>query len=170
MSLTREDAGILLARWGEVLAAAGLFALGAWTFLLGGLLLEPVGALTALLALAWGFVAVRRLRFRRGIAAPGIVEVDEGQIGYLAPTGGRYLALADIVEVRLLIVSDTRVWRLRTAGGEALLVPVAAAGSEKLFDAFATLPGIDMGRLARALDGAGDGGPLWQRVRLAGQV
>ena len=76
-----------------------------------------------------------------------MVEVDEGQVGYWGPSFGGFVALADLVEVRLTEFHGTRQWRLRTASGEVLTVPVDAAGAEKLYDAFAALPGIDMAAL-----------------------
>ena len=95
--------------------------------------------------------ALRRARFAQTIAAPGIVELDEGQVGYLAPELGGFLSLAELVEIRLLTLRGKRVWRLKQADGQALLIPVDAAGAERLFDAFAGLPGMDTQALVAAL-------------------
>ena len=95
-----------------------------------------------------------------------MVDLDEGRIGYWGTGGGMlggYLALEDLVEIRLLLLKDSQFWRLKSRDGQALLVPVAAAGSEKLFDAFAGLPGIDMGALAAALDRRISAQSLWRR-------
>ena len=44
------------------------------------------------------------------------------------------------------------MWRLRQHDGQALLIPVSAMGAERLFDAFAALPGMDTGVLVAAVD------------------
>jgi hypothetical protein len=80
------------------------------------------------------------------------VEVDEGQVGYLGPSFGGFVALPDLVEVRLVTMYGRRLWRLKQADGQALLIPVDAAGAERLFDAFGSLPGMDMAALLAALE------------------
>lgn len=163
MSFLRPEIAAGLARWREVIAAVAALAAGAWLAWLGGWLLVPLGGMVIVLALAWGTIALRRLRFLRGVAAPGMVEVDEGQIGYFGPSFGGFIALAELSELRLTVRHGARHWRLKTSAGEVLLVPVDAAGAEKLHDAFAALPGIDMARLAAALDRGAETVPLWRR-------
>ena len=43
------------------------------------------------------------------------------------------------------------MWRLKQTDGQALLIPVDAEGAEKLFDVFASLPGMDTAELVLAL-------------------
>lgn len=152
-----------LHRWREVIAAALLLLFAGWLVRLGGWLLQGIGLILAALALGWTVIAWRRMRFLRGGAAPGVVEVDEGQVGYWGLNTGGFIALADLAELRLAEVGGTRHWRLRTHGGEVLMVPVDAAGAERLYDAFATLPGIDMAALTAALDRGVGTLPLWKR-------
>ncbi len=64
----------------------------------------PLGAVLGATGLAWLVVALRRRRFARAIEAPGVVEVDEGQIGYLGPTFGGYIALRELAEIRMIDV------------------------------------------------------------------
>lgn len=165
MSFLRPEVVAGLARWREVIAAAAALTIGGWLVWLGGWFLMPLGAAVCVLAVAWGLIALRRLRFLRGVAAPGVVEVDEGQIGYFGPTFGGFVALSDLAEVRLAVFHGARHWRLKTTAGEVLLVPVDAAGAEKLYDAFAVLPGIDMARLVAAIDRGVETLPLWTRTR-----
>lgn len=145
-------------RWREVLAACGFGAFGLWLIWLGGYVLFPAGMLVLVAAAAWGLTALRRMRFVQSVNAPGVVEVDEGQIGYLGPTFGGYVAIPDLSEVRLVTIYGRRMWRLKQADGQAVLVPVDAAGSERLFDAFASLPGMDMVALMDAIGTAGSAG------------
>ena len=108
-------------------------------------------------AVAWGIDARRRMRFRREIAAPGVVELIEGAIRYYGARAlGGEIALRDLVEVRLLTLRGHPHWRLRSDAGEALLIPAEAAGASALADAFATLPGFDMAAAARALQALAD--------------
>jgi hypothetical protein len=129
----------------------------------GGWLLGALGLVLAVAAAGWGIVAFRRMRFRGTGDAPGVVEVVEGQIGYFGPTFGGFVALSDLVELRLVDQSGSRYWRLRTADGQALIVPLMALGAEKLFDAFAALPGLHGDVLMRALEDDPGDKPVWRR-------
>lgn len=153
MTLVRPELAALLSRGREVLAAASLGLFGLWLFWLGGWLLQAVGLVALVVAAGWGFQAWRRMRFAQDGEAPGIVEVDEGQISYFGPVTGGAVSLPDLVELRLLTLRGRRVWRLKQSDGQALLIPVEARGAEALFDAFAALPGLDTGDLVAALQG-----------------
>jgi hypothetical protein len=135
----------------EVIAAQALGLLGLWVAAQGGVVLLPAGALVMALAAALGLSALRRMRFAQGVAAPGMVEVDEGQVGYLGPAFGGYVALPDLIELRLVTIHRRRLWRLKQSDGQALLIPVDAAGADRLFDVFASLPGMDTAELVGAL-------------------
>lgn len=161
MPLIRPAAAATLRRFSEVLAAAALAGFGLWLMLLGGWLLWPLGGVTVVLALAWAMQALRRVRFHQPAKAPGVVEIDEAQVGYYAPDLGGYVSLDDLVELRLVRLRGSRFWRLKQSDGQALLVPVDAAGSDRLYDAFAALPGMDTQALVAALeDAAPAGSPL----------
>ena len=157
MPLIRPEVMATVARWREVIAAGVLATLGLWVALRGGYLLVPVGAAIIALAMAWGFLAFRRLRFQQEVLAPGWVEVDEGQVGYFGPAFGGYVALPDLIEIRLLTMRGRRLWRLKQADGQVLLIPVDAAGAERLFDAFGSLPGLGSAALIAALSLGGSG-------------
>jgi hypothetical protein len=152
MPLIRPEISASVLRAREVIASAalGLFAL--WLVWLGGYILFPLGLMVLALAAIWALNALRRLRFAQGVHAPGVVEVDEGQIGYLGPSFGGYVAIPDLTELRLVTMYGRRMWRLKQADGQAVLVPVDAAGAERLFDTFASLPGMDMSALMAAVD------------------
>ncbi len=136
----------------EVIAAGLAATFGLWLVWLGGYVLFPLGFAILAVAAAWGVTALRRVRFAQEVAAPGMVEVDEGQVGYLGPTFGGYVALPDLVELRLVTMHGRRLWRLKQADAQTLLIPVDAAGAERLFDAFASLPGMDIAALVDAAD------------------
>jgi hypothetical protein len=167
MSFVRPEVRASFASWREVLAAAAVAAMGLWLIWLGGYLLVPLGVIFGTFGLIWAAIALRRRRFARTVEAPGVVEVDEGQVGYLGPTFGGYVSLRELTEIRLIDIHGKRHWRLRQADGQVLLIPVAAAGAELLHDAFATLPGIEMTVLSRALDARQGTDILWRRTKHA---
>lgn len=158
MSFVRPEARAAFWRWREVIVAGGFAGFGLWLMLLGGFLLLPLGAVTTVLAFGFGLLALRRLRFAQSGDAPGVVELDEGQISYFGPTFGGALALRELSELRLITQFGRRMWRLRQHDGQALLIPVEAAGAERLFDAFAALPGMDTAALVAALSPQEAGG------------
>lgn len=162
--MIRSEVRAVLHRWREVIAAGAVAAAGLWLLSLGGYVLIPAGAAVTALAAGWAMIALRRIRFLRGVGAPGVVEVDEGQVGYFGPTFGGFVALADLAELRLAEFHGARAWRLKTHDGQVLLIPVDAAGAERLYDAFAALPGIDMARVTAALDHGQATLPLWRRA------
>lgn len=156
--MIRPELRATLWRWREGIAAGAVAAFGLWVALQGGWVLVPFGLVVAAFGAGLGVQAWRRLRFVQGGDAPGVVEVDEGQISYMGPALGGFVSVPELVELRLMTLRGRRLWRLRQADGQALLVPVEAAGAEALFDVFATLPGMDMAALLAALAPAGPAG------------
>ncbi len=154
MSWLRPEVVSALHRGREVIAGGATVALGLWLAAHGGWLLVPAGLCLAALGLWFAVMAWRRMRFDQGPDGPGVVEINEGQVGYLGPGAGGFVSLADLVELRLLTLRGRRVWRLKQADGQALLIPVDAAGADRLFDAFASLPGMDSSALVAALQSA----------------
>lgn len=149
--MIRSDVTAFLHRWREVIAALALALFGLYLASLGGVILVPFGLAFAALAAALALQALRRLRFAGDTPAPGLIEVDEAQITFLSAIGGGAVSLAELAEIRLVTRNGHRYWHLRQTDGTALPVPVDATGSAALFDAFATLPGMDTGALVAAL-------------------
>jgi len=90
MSFVRPELRAALWRWREVIAGFAVAGFGAWLAMLGGYFFYGLGGLVAVLGLALAWVAWRRARFHGQGAAPGVVEVTEGQITYLAASGGGF--------------------------------------------------------------------------------
>lgn len=151
MSFIRPELADALWRWREVGLGAALAVMGIWTATGGGYLLIPLGLSLLALGLGWALTAWRRLRFRQEGEAPGILRVTEAQIAYYGPRVGGIVGLPDLSEIRLLTLRGRRIWKLKQGDGQLLHIPVEADGAEALFDAFATLPGIDMAALVAAL-------------------
>lgn len=152
MNHFRPEAIAHLRRWAEPAFGATIMAAGLWTATRGGVFPTVIGLAIAGLGLAWAILGWRRLRFAIGDDAPGWVEVDEGRITYLGPKLGGSVGLPDLIEIRLLSLRGRRVWRLKQADGQVLLVPLDAAGAAALFDSFAALPGLTSAALVVALD------------------
>ncbi len=151
MNFIRPELMAAATRWREVIAAAATAALGLWTASHGGYLLTPFGFALFALGAGWALTAWRRLRFQQEGEAPGIVRVTEAQIAYYGPRVGGFVGLPELSELRLLILRGRRIWKLKQGDGQLLHIPVESDGAETLFDAFATLPGIDMAALVAAL-------------------
>lgn len=152
MTFIRPQATALLWRLREVILTSGIAAFGLWLVWLGGWFLVPLGLIVLAIAGLLLRHAFARLRFLQAVGAPGIVELDEAQLAYMGPEVGGYISLNEAVELRLVTMRGRRLWRIKQADGQAMLVPVDAAGAEQLFDAFAALPGMDVTVLSHALD------------------
>ncbi|MBL9073202.1 hypothetical protein [Tabrizicola sp.] len=168
MSFIRPELAAAALRWREVLVAASLALLGLWTATRGGYFLTPLGLALLAMGAGWAHTAWRRLRFQQEGEAPGIVRVTEAQIAYYGPRVGGFVGLPDLVELRLLTLRGRRIWKLKQADGQLLHIPVESDGAEALFDAFATLPGIDMAALVAAL--GSDAPPSDSRVIALAEV
>ncbi|MDP0929820.1 hypothetical protein Q0601_21755 [Paracoccus onubensis] len=155
--MIRPELRKFLSRWSEPLVAGGISLAGLWLAFRGGWFLALLGGMIILVGAALLIGAWQRMPFRRRIAAPGVVEIDEGTVRYYDVTvPGGEIALRDLTEIRLLRLNGRGYWRLRSDLNEALLVPVDAAGAEALAHAFTALPGLDMGLLSAALAHLGE--------------
>lgn len=152
--MIRPQAFRAIKRWSEIAIAGAMFVLGAyWALALGGYIFAPLGLGLMGTALGLGVWAYRRLRFAQDVNAAGLIEVIEGELRYFAPdhSAGGFINLPDLVELRLLHMGARRFWRLKSQDGQALLVPIDAAGNAALFDAFAALPQMDSAALIAAI-------------------
>lgn len=180
MSFIRREVLHGLIRLREVILGGVIGAVGLRLAWLGGYFFGPLGLAVLALGIGWAMLAWRRIRFAQAGDAPGMVEVNEGEIAYFGPRLGGTVGVPDLAEIRILSLRGRRVWRLKQGDGQVILIPVEAAGADQLFDAFAALPGMDTAVLVAALapQGAGTGNVLaldgidrliWQR-RGAGVV
>lgn len=168
MSVVRPELRAAIHRWREVLIGLAVALAGLWVWSLGGYFYAGLGIVIALTGLALSYTGWRRLRFHGAGEAPGVVEVMEGQITYLAPEGGGFAAITEITAIALdFTLSGQPRWRIAQAGGPDLAIPAAAEGTEALFDAFVSLPGADPARFMAALKRrpAEGGLTVWRRRR-----
>lgn len=151
-------------RWREVIAGGAALVIGVWWLIRNSafLLLPAIVLIIAGAALIW--VGAQRTRFRGEGQGPGTVQVDEGQIAYFGPLSGGMVAIEDLTRVAVDGTQHPAHWQLSQRDGETLLIPVNADGADRLFDAFARLPGLRMDRALTALETAQDRTiVIWQR-------
>ena len=154
----RPELARQLIRWREPVIASLAALIGLTLFLRGyskyNLILELVGGAIFLIGVAVAWASIRRSQFLQSINAPGVVAVDERQVSYMTPFGG---GTVDIEQMERLEVREVpefgRVWILVHSDGPPLFIPIAAAGSEALFDAFSALGGMDSAKLVAAVNG-----------------
>jgi len=153
-------------RYREHLVAGAVGLAGIWVFGFGGYFYQGLGFAILALAAALAYIGWRHLRFHAEGLAPGVVQVDEGQITYLAPVGGGFVALSDLTRIEMIFDHwQGRHWRLSQARFQTVTIPAAAKGAEALFDAFVSLPGARPGLILSALERAPAEGPVtvWRR-------
>jgi len=166
MNLIRPELRAAFRRYRELIVAAAVGLAGLWVFGFGGLFYQGLGVAILMLGAALGSIGLRHLRFHAEGLAPGVVRVDEGQITYLAPVGGGFVAMSEITRIDLIFDHwDGRHWRLSQARFQTVTIPAAAKGAEALFDAFVSLPGARPGQILAALERAPAEGPVtvWRR-------
>lgn len=149
----RPEAKAALWRWREVLVASAMAVLGLWWIIGPGRLLALPGWALLLGGAALALIGIQRGRFRGAGDGPGAVQVDEGQIAYFGPLTGGVVDLRALERLSLDTTATPAHWRLDAPGQGAVMIPVTAAGSDALFDAFATLPGLRTERMLAELRG-----------------
>lgn len=168
----RPEARAALWRWREVLGGVFTALLGLWWILGPGLLLGYIGYLLLVAGAVFIWLGIQRTRFRGPDGGAGAVQVDEGQITYFGPLTGGTVALREMQSLSLERSLFPAHWKLDQRGQPPLLIPVNAAGSEALFDAFATLPGLRTERMLAELNAShgkdhSTGVVIWQKPAVA---
>jgi hypothetical protein len=173
VSIVRPELAQRLTRWREVIVWGAVLAVGLALVVRG---LSPVapllllaGGVAALIGAALLSAALRRMAFGTAGPAEGVVEIDEGRIGYLSPNWGGFMDVGAVVRVELvsrqgLLRGGGHAWVLTSEDGERLTIPLGARGAEGLPDALSPLPGLDLRAGAAALAGRRQGRVLvWAR-------
>ena len=149
--MIRPEAKRALWRWREVLFGLTIICLGyLWTVSYFGLL-RWLGIVLILVGGALLFIGFQRGRFRNDQDGPGVLQVVEGQIAYFGPSEGGLVAISDLSRISLVMLNRERCWQLDQAGLATIYIPVTAKGTDHLFDAFATLPGLKIENMVQKL-------------------
>ena len=167
MSFVRPEARAAIARWREALWGGAVVALGLWWGIGTSGVLSWIGFAAIAAGVALTATGVQRARFRGAAGGPGVVQVTEGQIAYFGPRTGGAVAMTELSELVLATRIGNRAWILRQPGQPDLEIPLDAEGADRLFDAFASLPGIRTERmLAKMRDETADPAVIWKRASL----
>lgn len=151
MTFFRPEAKAAIWRWREAIAGLGVTLIGLWLVSGPGFLLAIPGYAFLLGGLVLIWIGIQRGRFRKAGDGTGAVQVDEGQVTYFGPLTGSTVALRELDSLTLEGDMFPAHWCLRQDGQPPLMIPVNAAGSDALFDAFATLPGLRTERMLSTL-------------------
>jgi len=151
MGFLRPEAKAALWQWREVLIGIPLVLFGLWLVTRPGFLLDFLGYPMGFGGIALIWLGFQRGRFRSAGGGVGAVRIDEGQVTYFGPLTGGTIALREMQMLTLDGNMYPAHWKLEQRGAQPLLIPVNAAGSEALFDAFASLPGLRTERMLSML-------------------
>lgn len=161
--MIRPEVQALFVKYREAIIGVLVTLLGLyWTTSVG--LLQWVGVAVALGGAVLVFTGIQRARFRSHGGGPGIVTLDEGEVSYFGPFDGGAVSMREMTMLSLDPTAIPPVWILSQGGQKDLYIPVNAEGADRLFDAFATLPGIRTDHLLSALNrGADDVVVIWAK-------
>lgn len=141
----RPEVKALAWRWRELIFAELLFFLGLWWALTSSGAVKWMGWVVVVLAIGLSIAGILRGRFRQSGQGPGVVKIVERRVGYFGPlTGGAI----DLDQAAMLELEPNAKpaphWVLSDTNGQVVEIPVNAEGAEALYDAFASLEGINM--------------------------
>lgn len=142
MSYLRPAAAKTLARWSGVLLSLAILGLGLWIALRTFGITFWLGVSIALAGALSLVAALQRMRFAAGTGGPGMVEIDEGAIGYFGPLSGGVVSRSEMTALVLDRTGKPAHWALSQPGQEDVMIPMTAKGADALFDVFAALPGM----------------------------
>ena len=151
MGFVRPEAKRALMRWREVLIGVALAVIGLWWLAQSTGILRYVAPAVLVGAGALIMVGFQRGRFRGVGDGVGTVQVIEGQITYFGPLTGGAVAMRELTRLTLDGTQHPAHWRLEQRGLPDVHIPVNADGSDALFDAFASLPGLRTERMLTQL-------------------
>ncbi len=160
----RPEAVAALSRWRGVLLSAALLALGLMIAWRSFGLIVWLGAAIALTGAVSLIAAAQRMRFAAGSDGPGVVEIDEGAIGYFGPLGGGVVARSELTSLAIDRTGKPAHWALSQPGQDDVMIPLTAEGAAALFDVFAALPGMRTERMLTEMRRTAPGRViLWQK-------
>lgn len=167
--MIRPELVVAFRKYADLLIGAGLVCAGIFGLIADPLIWKAIGTIACLVGGSLLWTSLPRALLRNEGQGPGIVEVDEGQIRYLAPYGGGVVAVENLVRVTIVTsdqgpAADDLHWILEEDAGERLLIPNGASGAESLFNALAALEGVDYMAVTRAMgQTANDSFVIWAK-------
>ncbi len=129
-------------KWRDVLLGLAIAVLGAWWSSTAHGAVAFLGYAAVILGVVFMIGGWQKVRFRAEGQGPGVLQVVERRLAYLGPLDGGTIEMDDLTRLELDGSSSPPVWILSAPGGQILHIPINAAGSDLLFDLFASLPDI----------------------------
>ncbi len=171
--MIRPEVISLFRRYAEVIAGLLIAVLGFWLLTRPNVLAKIVGALVIGAGLVMFTTSLRRIAFKTDQIGPGVVEVDERQISYFSAYEGGVVSIDGLTRITVISSDqgpwvDDMHWVLEEDGGTMLTIPNSASGTEKLFDAFSALDGVDYSMATKAMGSTeNDSYVIWAKPRTA---
>ncbi|MHA3913242.1 hypothetical protein [Halovulum sp. GXIMD14793] len=151
------------------LIVAGLGLGLAWSAMRqGGWLTAAIGLVIAAVALAFLFVILMVARTRSDSSAPGIVEISERRIAYLAPKDGAVIDLDEVTRIDIRTTDSgpfaPDVFWVFTVDGQGLVtIPTNARDAGDIIGVIDGLPGASMQNVIAAMTCTENATfPIWQ--------
>ncbi len=157
MSFIRPEAQASLQKYAEPLIGLGIVLLGIYMIAISRGLIVALGLGLIVLGGAMIFLSLRRIRLRPDHLGLGVVDVTEREISYMAPHDGGMISIDALRSITVRTAQGPQAdlyWFLEDTAGTVLTIPNSAAGSEKLLDGLAALPGVDFDAASRARSAA----------------
>ena len=149
MSFVRPEVRAALWHWREVLLGLAIAALAGFLTYNAFGILRVLALVLLALAVLLILTGIQRGRFRGQTGGQGVVQVIEGQVSYYGPLTGGAVAISELAALSLDGRAKPAHWLLVPDQGATLQIPVSAAGSDALFDAFTGLSGLKTEHLLR---------------------
>lgn len=171
--MIRPELVALFRRYAEVIVGLAIAALGFWLLTRADWFWKLIGGLILAFGLVTFTTALRRITFKTDQIGPGMVEVDERQISYFSAHEGGVVSIEALARITCITTEDgpwaeDMFWVLEEDGGTTLTIPNSATGTEKLFDAFSALPGVDYTMATKAMGSThNDSYVIWSKPHKA---
>jgi hypothetical protein len=151
MNFIRPEVKAFLVKWCEVLVGLGLVLFGLYVAVTSFGLTPWAGGLLMVVGAAVAVQGVLRARFPLGRGGVGVVEVTERQIAYFGPDGGGVVSINELIRVMIYKHRGVLHWQFDARGTPSLTVPNNATKAATLYDALASLDGVDLDAARRAM-------------------
>ena len=151
MNFIRPEVAVFLVKWREFLVGLCLVLCGLYVAVTSFGLTPWAGGLLMIVGAAVAVQGVQRARFPFGRGGAGVVEVTERQIAYFGPNGGGVVSINELIRVMIHKHRGVLHWQFDARGAPSLTVPNSAAKAETLYDALASLDGVDFDAARRAM-------------------
>lgn len=167
MSFIRPEVQATLHKYLEPIIGLGIALLGLYMLLGSRGLISVLGVGLIGIGLPMIYLSLRRIRLQSDHMGLGVVEVTEREISYMTPQDASTISIDALDSVTVRNAQGPHAdmyWLLEDKHGTLLTIPNSAAGSEKLLNGLAALPGVDFDAAGRARSiGSDETIVIWSR-------